>query len=386
MPAPAGLPSFEISIGSEAIAPTDEATPDSTGTPVRVSAGATTAHPDTGEPGRGGQPAAAAAALNLAAADEHMRLSTDLLSRLDRDQIQRIRVGRTRVSWEDRRSTTHPAELTFVAMGAAPARERRPLARRDPSRGAMESPPQSCTGSAGGDARDPGDVPSALGAHRAGGATDAPGLGLPEARPGQDHRSATREGRARPAVVLAPVAIPATQPGLAADNVDSEQEVAATLRSLVHASTAGGIVADGAGGAQGGGPSAAGGAEGSAFASRPLGLGDFDVVDYWTPDPRLLSYFRRMHALIDPLWADAFPKRALYDLKQGTVILEFTVQADGRVVVSWPPLRPSGVDEFDTHCADAVRRAAPFGPIPPELGVTSIRVRAPFVAKNPIVH
>jgi outer membrane biosynthesis protein TonB len=55
------------------------------------------------------------------------------------------------------------------------------------------------------------------------------------------------------------------------------------------------------------------------------------------------------------------------------------------VVVSWPPARPSGIDEFDRNCADAIRRAAPFGPIPKELGVTRLRIRAPFEAKNPIV-
>jgi outer membrane biosynthesis protein TonB len=51
-------------------------------------------------------------------------------------------------------------------------------------------------------------------------------------------------------------------------------------------------------------------------------------------------------------------------------------------------VRPSGIDEFDRNCADAIRRASPFGPIPAalrDLGRTSLRIRAPFVAKNPIV-
>jgi TonB family protein len=109
------------------------------------------------------------------------------------------------------------------------------------------------------------------------------------------------------------------------------------------------------------------------------------VFDYWTTDPRLLPYFRRIHAKIDPLWADAFPKSALLELKQGTVILEFTVLADGHVVVSWPPARPSGIDEFDRNCADAIRRASPLPPIPRALGVRSVVIRAPFVASNPIV-
>jgi TonB family protein len=110
-----------------------------------------------------------------------------------------------------------------------------------------------------------------------------------------------------------------------------------------------------------------------------------DVFDYFTSDPRVLLYFRQVHARLDPLWADAFPKSAIVELKQGTVILEFTISADGHAVVSWPPLRPSGIEEFDRNCAEAVRRAAPFPPIPASLGVRSLTVRAPFVFNNPIV-
>jgi protein TonB len=93
-----------------------------------------------------------------------------------------------------------------------------------------------------------------------------------------------------------------------------------------------------------------------------------------------------LHAKIDPLWANAFPKSAIAELKQGMVILKFTVYADGHVAVQWPPVRPSGIDEFDRNCADAIRRAAPFPPIPRELGVSSLTIRAPFVASNPVVR
>jgi len=79
-------------------------------------------------------------ALNMADEDERMHLSPDLLNRLDRDQIERLRSARSRASWEDRRSTTHPAELTLVAVGTGSVRERRPLAAAVPSRGALEAP------------------------------------------------------------------------------------------------------------------------------------------------------------------------------------------------------------------------------------------------------
>ena len=76
----------------------------------------------------------------------------------------------------------------------------------------------------------------------------------------------------------------------------------------------------------------------------------------------------------------------MMDLKQGTVILEFTILEDGTAHVTWPPLRPSGIEEFDRNCASAIRRAGPFEPIPRELARTlTLRVRAPFVASSPIV-
>jgi TonB family protein len=75
----------------------------------------------------------------------------------------------------------------------------------------------------------------------------------------------------------------------------------------------------------------------------------------------------------------------MLELKQGMVILEFTIDADGTAHVIWPPVRPSGIDEFDRNCADALRRAKNFGPLPASLGRTQLRVRAPFVAMNPIV-
>ncbi len=157
------------------------------------------------------------------------------------------------------------------------------------------------------------------------------------------------------------------------------------VRSLVHASSAGGVPGEAEGGSEGGAETGSGGSLGAGSLSTPLGAGKGDVFDYWTRDPRLLPYFRQLHAKIDPLWADAFPRSALFELKQGTVILDFTVYADGHAVVAWPPTRPSGIDEFDRNCAEAIRRAAPFPPIPHQLGASELHIRAPFVANNPIV-
>jgi TonB family protein len=354
----------------------------------RVTAGDPVAHVDHFGPGHGGDVTASEPALNLADERDRMRLSPDTLSRLDRDQLQRLRVARARSSWEDRRSTTHPGELTLVVMGPGSVRERRPSAQWAPSRGALDSPAPAVVGGDVGadpatlDAAGDGERP---GGSRAGSSRGEPGTGLLQGRVGTDHRRSAPVGETRPDVVQGPVAVPARERARPRDSLDAQQEVATTVRSLVLASTMGGRRGAGTGGSGGGGEPGAGAEGGPGSAARVMGLGEGEVFDYWTTDPRLVMYFRRIHAKVDPLWRDAFPKSALFELKQGTVILEITVAADGTASVAWPPERPSGVDDFDRNCADAVRRASPFPPIPAELGVRTLRIRAPFVASNPVV-
>ncbi len=360
--------------------------PDPTGDPPHVSGGDTVARLDVGASGHGGDPTVASPALNLADKNERMRLSPDLVSRIDRDQLQRLRVARVRRSWEDRRSTTRPSELTLIVTGPGSVMERRPSARTMPDRGALASPAPEVRG---GDVGGPGDVGESdrpLGGAQSGTLRSAPGVGVDYGRAGIDHRTSAPIASARPDVTQGPVAVPAPEPARPRDDVDSDQEVATTVRSLVHASTAGGAAGEGQGGTSGGGDPGAGANSGASSRAHPLGVGEGEILDYWTSDPRLLPYFRMLHAKIDPLWVNAFPKSAIAELKQGMVILKFTVYSDGHVAVAWPPVRPSGIDEFDRNCADAIRRAAPFPPIPRELGVNSLTIRAPFVASNPVVR
>jgi TonB family protein len=319
-----------------------------------------------------------------------MRLSAALLDRLDRDQVQRIHSGADRASREDRRSTTHPMELTFLASGRGDRAERRAPNDTDPSRGALVAARAAVSGGNLGSPEPFGEGVSpaspAVGGERLGTASGSPGVGIRNAAPGADHRASARVTTARPDVTLGPVAVEALRKARPNDDVDSDQEVATAVRSLVHASTAGGLAGQGSGGSGGGGDPGAGGVAGPGSHPLPLGNGDGDWLDLDTTDPRLVPYFRRVHAKVEPLWADAFPRSAMLDLKQGTVILEFTISPDGTARVSWPPARPSGIDEFDRNCANAIRKASPFDPVPRELGRVSLRIRAPFVAVNPIVR
>lgn len=361
------------------------------GTKPTAYGGATVSRVDTGTRGAGGD-TTGARATNLAAYAEDLSFNTDLLSRLDRDQVQRLRTARRRTTHEDRRATTHPMELTFLASGNAERPERRPNAATDPSRGSLASalPPSVLGGHPGarGEATDD-ESGASPGSSQRGQLFAAPGVGARDGRPGTDHRDSARIAYGRPSVTQGAVTIPAAWNGRPNDTVDSDQEVASTVRNLVHASVAGGLAGEGRGGSSAAAADpGAGSATGRGSTARAMGNGEGDVFDFYTSDPMLLPYFRKLKSKIDPLWADAFPKSAMLELKQGTVILEFTISADGQVKVSWPPVRPSGIDEFDRNCADAIRRAGPFEAIPQALkdrGYSQLRIRAPFEARNPIV-
>jgi TonB family protein len=361
---------------------------DAKGDPPEYHGGATTARLDTGAPGHGGDLTAPSRAVNLGDREDRMRLSPDLLSHLDRDQEARIRSARERETMEDRRSTTHPMELVFLASGSGERQERRAPSETDPSRGgaaALEGSVQG--GETGTRAQEHGDEEEQreVGAARLGSRASASGLGVHDAKAGQDHRVAAKVTHARPDVTLASVSVAADVRGRTRDDIDSEQEVATTVRSLVHASTSGGMEGEGRGGSGGGGDPGVGGLFGFGSQGRPMGPGENDSFDLSTRDGRLMPYFRKIHAKVEPLWANAFPKSALLELKQGMVILEVTISADGSASVAWPPMRPSGIDEFDRNCFAAIRRAAPFDPIPPELHRNTLRIRMPFDAQNPIV-
>ena len=365
-----------------------ESTRDPVGEVPHVSGGPTIARVDTGRDGRGGERTVAKAATHLSDVDERMRLLPGTLNRLDRDQVQRVRSQATRAAWEDRRSSREPMELAFLSPGDLARLERRTPSPVDPNRGVLVSRAASSPGGSLGASTEEGtELAGLLGVSHEGSRASSPGQGVRDGVPGEDHRAAAAVAHARPDVARAPVSVEAPVRGRVRDDVNSEQELANTVEALVHASTAGGLVAGhGVGGSEGAGAPGAGGLSGAGSHPTPLGDGANEWFDLSTTDPRLVAYFRKFHAKVDPLWANAFPRSAMLDLKQGTVILEVTIAKDGMAQVAWPPLRPSGIDEFDKNCAEAVRKASPFDAIPAELGVSVLHVRAPFVARNPIVH
>jgi TonB family protein len=74
----------------------------------------------------------------------------------------------------------------------------------------------------------------------------------------------------------------------------------------------------------------------------------------------------------------------VFEGRQGYTIVSFVVLRDGSVA-SVRVARPSGIAEFDAKMVQAVRRAAPFGPLPDDLA-PALAHRHEFVVSNPAVR
>ena len=346
--------------------------------------GVSPAHPDTGRGGRAGSPRVNTPALNLAESTEGVTLSRDPTSRVDRDQVQRLDTARVRESTEDRRALRDPMDLVLMAMGPGRLKERRPPSNRNPDQGALRAPPVQPFGA--GNVQTPEAEPSGdLPRHDSGTVLASPGLGTMRNAPGPDHRVAAAVVTGRPLVTRGPVAFAAEEQGPSRDRVDSEQEVAATIESIVHASTAGGLPGPGQGGEEGEGAAASGGPSVTGSRAFPFGAGPGPFTDWSRDDPHVSDYWRSVRAKIDPLWEHAFPKWASLEGRQGWAVISFVIRADGQVT-EVRVARPSGVPEFDENLRRAVLKAAPFAPFPPVIKAPEMRWSITFDMKNPAVR
>ncbi len=344
--------------------------------------------PDMDRRGRGGTDTADDSALNLADRDEDMVLSPELRSRFDRSQIQRIRSARHRASLEDWRASREPMELTFVASGSSVTdRPERPTpSERDPSAGAGDSGAPRQHGGALGAADAPagvGDTRREVGGPIEGGDRASSGVGVRDGATGEDHRASAKVAFARPEVQEGTPSIPAAVQGRASDTMDAEQEVALAMQSIVHASNAGGAAGPGRGGQNGAGPTGSGGVAGQGSTSRAIGNGAGAGFDSNPQDHRRTDYIRRVTRKLYAATAHAFPVWAAAEGMQGLSIVTFTILANGGVA-SVSVTRPSGIPELDENCRQAVLRAGPLDPLPPEMG-QSYRWAFRFDFGNPAV-
>jgi len=97
--------------------------------------------PDTRTTGHGGTREAAEKALHLSDSVDGLTLDTDPTLLTPLSQLSRIDTGKERLSREDRRTTPHPMELTFLAVGSGSRLARLPFAPEDPSLGAQGAVP-----------------------------------------------------------------------------------------------------------------------------------------------------------------------------------------------------------------------------------------------------
>ncbi|MDW8250656.1 MAG: energy transducer TonB [Myxococcales bacterium] len=329
-----------------------------------------------------GQPA-----LNLADQDAGLLLSKDLLSRLDRSQVQRIHTDMDRASLEDRRSTWNPMELTFLASGKGMHQERRPVAQSDPSKGEREARWPSVRGGRLGSAPRPqgeGEVERPVGDATAGGRHSSPGLGAPDGVQSPSRQNGASVAFARPSVTRGRPAVPATTVDQPRDTTDSEQEVSSTTQSLLHASPTGGLGGEGRGGEEGSRQPGSGGDQEGGSTSRAGGQGVGESPEVKPADPAIGAYVRMVFGRLYGAWGLAFPKDKAAAGRQGIAIVEFTILSDGRVV-NVVLVRPSGIPEFDQIAQRAVLRSAPFPPMPQAFGASKLW-RVSFDAKNPAIR
>jgi TonB family protein len=294
-----------------------------------------------------------------------------------------LRTASQRESHDDRRATPMPMELTFLATGAGHVRARRAFSATDPARGIVSGDIASAVGSkvGGQGATATGAEPdAAIGGAVAGTDSARFGQGAPDGRDVQEFHTAARVLFARPLVPAARAAVPAETRGRPNDTLDSNQEVAAKVSSLLHASSAGGEVGPGVGGERGGSVPGAFGTAGLGSRSSPSGAAfGKDFAD----DPGFSGYQRALTRQLSRVLAKAFPDWAIEQGRGGHVIFEMTLSAAGKPT-GVRLVRPSGVGEYDENVLRAVRGVSTFGPLPERFGAPA-QFRVSWDALNPVV-
>jgi TonB family protein len=341
--------------------------------------------PEIPNPGRGGTETTTDPALNLADTDDGLTLDRDTMNRLDRSQVQRLRSAHERKTLDDRRATPNPMELTFVASGKGQLALRRDPAHANPSLGSANGAEAATAGSdVGGREVEAGEGPEPdPGGDKPGSERDVEARGVATGAKGTDYRRSANVALARPLVPRARAAVPAPERGRPSDNADSSQDVASAVASLIHASSAGGRVRSGVGGQKAAGAPASGGESGNGSRSAPAGSGPGPFQDVGS-DPGVIGYFRGIERKVEPYWRNAFPDWAIAEGRGGLAVLTLVIRKDGSLA-GVAVARPSGFVEFDRNLLEAVRRAAPFGPLPARLGKGPLELRMSFDATNPAV-
>lgn len=359
---------------------------------------------DSGEPGAS-EAAGGAISVLLADRDQDITIAEQLPNNFAVTQFQRIATARDRSSLIDDRLTPNPADDTLLLSGRGRTRDMMPARAANGAVGIFEEP-ETLRAAPSGGSRSPagagdGGLPRWSGDHgpMSGLANEPPpspsGRALePELQRGVANGTRTGSAEAQGAAVVH--ARPDLHPGRPAtpsedrqgrlrDNRWSQLLVSTFNHGWVTASDPGGGQGEASGAGSGGRGAGRSGRGNGGRSAAGAGAGDETWISLNSPDPRFMAFFRDIHRKVDPLWRDAFPRDAELGLEQGTCIIGFTVHRDGHVS-GIHVRRRSGFPEFDRRVQEALRRAAPFRPIPSSLGVDRLLVTAPFEFSNPMVR
>ncbi|MBI2892380.1 MAG: energy transducer TonB [Deltaproteobacteria bacterium] len=358
---------------------------------------------DRGEPGASEATGGPISVL-LADRDENLTIAEQVPNNFEVTQFQRIATARDRSSLIDDRLTPNPSDDTLLLSGRGRLREMVPARGRNGAIGVAEPPEASRSGPSQGNRGIAGDdraIDRDLGGVRAMPAMAAEPPPAPGGRAAEAELQRGLANGARTATAFVPGgAVVHTRPdlhegrpatpsedrqGRLRDNRWSELLVSTFNHGWVTASDPGGGQGDAGGAGLGGRGAGRDGRGDGGRSAAGAGTGEDTWISLNSPDPRFMAFFRDIHRRVDPLWRNAFPRDAELGLEQGTCIVGFTVHRDGHVS-GIHVRRRSGFPEFDRKVQDALRRAAPFGPIPSSLGLDRILVTAPFEFSNPMVR
>ena len=92
-------------------------------------------------------------------------------------------------------------------------------------------------------------------------------------------------------------------------------------------------------------------------------------------DPKVIAYMAGLKRAIDQKWV--YPSAALREGREGRLTLELTVLKNG-LLETVRVVRSSGSSVLDEEAIRAVKAAAPFKPLPAEMGRERLTIRTSF--------
>ena len=338
-------------------------------------------------PGERGDGRSLEVARRLAARADGVNLDPRLVNNAGATQEQRIRTARERASPQDDRRTPNPAEDPWVASSHGVLLVRMTDAPTPPGEGArVRAGAAAAAGEAASSHASPvGTLDTErASAERRAGAVARLTAGVRDADRGAA-RAAGPVAFQRPSVERGHASTTADQAALRPDDdTDAAMLAASLMRAHVSASAQEGPTrAEGSGGVGGGGAPGSGGGLGRGGVARALGEGD-GALSITTGDARYVRYFGLVKRRLDRLIGEAFPREDALQLRQGTVIVTFVIERDGRVR-DVAIVRRSGVPGYDAN-ARAALATTRMPPIPAEIVGARIAIRAPLEFLNPVVR